>query len=476
MKVYDMVTRMDALGSPMSLRIGGRSTHQTMYGAVLTLLSLGLTVWSSVGYFYEFYDQTKPSLIVSNREAYNFPKIDMSADGIVPSFFFLYNGEFIPPAEVQRYVSIKVFSYVRNTEDQVQPAKLTELNAVVPCGLMSKDKLNRLYSYSAVDDNAYKQIFSSSGICIDPPPEMHHVQGRLSDNYRRTFQIRVGPCERTDCINFYRSGFLSIVFSNPSFSFEPTDYENPVQSIPKFNPIFTINPKSSTIYEFLLKTNLVYDSTGIFRKEELRRNYSSIHEEFSVDSARDESILSCVPGSYCDPFFIIEYQATGSSVRTVRVYKSLLETFASIGGVNKVISMVIGVAYAVLHYFTSKNLLVKGIFNLSNESKSIASYLQSARTGLVVKDPKLLRKVKQQLSSCAESIIDHHLDVFTLVKEISRMRLITDMILSPCQLKVEPFISLSQEMKKRRGNQKVDDPKQKCSAPSSPFGKQKYLC
>ena len=143
---------------------------------------------------------------------------------------------------------------------------------------------------------------------------------------------------------------------------------------------------------------------------------------------------------------------------------------------NKVISMVIGVAYAVLHYFTSKNLLVKGIFNLSNESKSIASYLQSARTGLVVKDPKLLRKVKQQLSSCAESIIDHHLDVFTLVKEISRMRLITDMILSPCQLKVEPFISLSQEMKKRRGNQKVDDPKQKCSAPSSPFGKQKYLC
>ena len=70
----------------------------------------------------------------------------------------------------------------------------------------------------------------------------------------------------------------------------------------------------------------------------------------------------------------IDYQSTGSSVKTVRVYKSLLETAASIGGVNKIISMVFGLVYALLHYFISKNLLVTGIFNLDSENMS--SYLR----------------------------------------------------------------------------------------------------
>jgi len=434
------------LGRPMVLRIGGRATHQTMYGAILTLISLSLTFWSGLGYFSDFLDHSKPSIVESSTETYNFPKMELGSDGIAPIFLLMLNNEVITASEIQKYITIMVYSFKRNLDDSVEPNKFTLLNPSVPCNQLSAEKLTRMYPYSHVDDEAFLNGFQKDSICIDPQPEMFFVQGRLSDRFRHTILIDVLPCGLENCAEIQPTDSLALILVNPSFSFEPNDFNRPIKSIPKFNPILTLNPKSHTRFEHLLKRNLVYDSTGIFRKESLTKNYTTIDEVIKVVNTRDESFQRCFPGFYCEPYLTIEYKATGSSVKTVRVYKSLLDTLASIGGMNKVISMAVGIVYALLHFFASGNLLVRGIFELREET--ISAYLRTLGINPKTSDPKLVGRVKREFSRCAKSIIDDHLDVFTLVKEISRIRLIADMLLHPGLRKVETFISLSEELKR----------------------------
>ena len=477
MKVRELFSRMDALGAPVSLRIGGRATHQTVYGAVLTLASLALTVWSSVGYLSGFSDLSKPSLVESSQESYAFPKMNLTEDGIAPTIMLMSKNKFVPAAQVGAFVTIRVISLLRDTADLAQPSKMTLLDGVVPCSQLSRDKVSRLYGYANVEDDSYRTGFAEFSSCIDPPAEWHFVQGRLSDNYRHTFRVTVTPCERKDCVDAKLMADLSIDIINPLLSFDPSDFARPVRSLPKFNPVFFVNPKSKTKYEYLLKRNLIYDSTGVFRTETLRMNYSTIDEVVSTVNVRDETVTRCIPGVACEPFLTIDYLSTGSSVKTIRVYRSLLETAASIGGVNKIISMVVGVVYAVVHYFSSKDLLVKGIFKA--DKQTLASYLRFVGLKEGASDPLTLRRAQKLFSSCAEAIIDHHLDVFTLVKEISRLRLLTGLLLPPSLLQVEPFISLAQEMRSRRARAKsrgqsatsVPDDSRRVVADESPSGR-----
>jgi hypothetical protein len=119
--------------------------------------------------------------------------------------------------------------------------------------------------------------------------------------------------------------------------------------------------------------------------------------------------------------------------------------FASIGGMNKVISMIVGAFYLCFHQFASKHILVKEIFKIDCQTKS--SWLQFLGISLDAESKKKRKAFHSRLMNCAESIIDHNLDVITLVKEISRMRLMLNVIMTQPMIKVEPFLTLTEELK-----------------------------
>lgn len=173
------------------------------------------------------------------------------------------------------------------------------LDGVAPCTQQSRDKVSRLYGYANVEDESYQTGFTEFSSCINPPAEWHFAQGRLSDNYRHTFRITITPCERKDCVDAKLMTNLSIFIINPLLSFDPSNFAHPARSLSKFNPVFLVNPKSKMKYEYLLKRNLIYDSTGVFRTETLRMNYSTIDEVASTVNVRDETVVRCVPGVAC---------------------------------------------------------------------------------------------------------------------------------------------------------------------------------
>ena len=81
--------RADILGEPVSLSIAGRDTHQTYFGAILSLIYLGLTCWGAYLIILVFLDTSSPSVVQTVQESYDSPEIDLYANQFTHTVFML---------------------------------------------------------------------------------------------------------------------------------------------------------------------------------------------------------------------------------------------------------------------------------------------------------------------------------------------------------------------------------------------------
>ena len=127
---------------------------------------------------------------------------------------------------------------------------------------------------------------------------------------------------------------------------------------------------------------------------------------------------------------------------------SLTEVFASIGGMNKIITMAVGWVYFLVHWFLSRKLLIKTLFNL--DPASLGSWLKFVLPEAQAADKNLVACFQKSVNECAGSLLEHSLDLVTLVKEFGKVNLLFDLLFSPETKIIDPFLCLSRELESKR--------------------------
>jgi hypothetical protein len=150
----DFFKRADILGEPVSLSVAGRDTHQTYLGALLSLVYIGLTLAAGVIITRDYFDTTNPSVVQSTQEFYEYPEIDLNANGFGYTILIQDASVGIVKAEeVSKYVTLFALQNEKllyfNSEGKIVNSEVkNHLLPMVPCNTLSREEIEALSASS----------------------------------------------------------------------------------------------------------------------------------------------------------------------------------------------------------------------------------------------------------------------------------------------------------------------------------------
>ena len=459
---FSVFKMLDRFSQPVQLKMGGKETNKTYVGAICTIVYYCLLVTSISKIYHDLYDKTKPKIDQNTKESLDYPKIDLFENRLAPAFIFTdNNGEAILPNEIYKYFTFKMYQRTslvnRRYEWSSYDHHIDTQIPVIPCKKLRRDVFEKLYGYYNIDMRILERLIET-GICVNPPKDKWFVEGKATDLNLTHISFQVSPCvsNKSDCVTDTQLAGSSLSIIEPKNGIDYSSISNPLSIIPHTSNTFLLSPNLTLRLEASIIMNKIRDVSGYFRDEVIKVQYADIDSQRDGVSFRDVTGINCTSKntgqSVCPPYLTYAYKSSGTTVEVERRYDGIFESMALLGGIERIISYLIGLCYWLLMstysgLVSNEEYIVDVMYDTSDDGV-MKTYM--GELGIRRSEEK---KKKREIIETYRNNIERCLDVTNIVRELSRVRMMFDIIL--------PHYTLLNENVAILCTQKYDDDEKK---------------
>lgn len=468
-KVFNSLLAFDVLAPEFKLTIDGQGSVKTLLGVLLTVCWIiglgGGTFYSFQGYFRT--DSPISSSEVTQSETY--PEIDLKSNSLVPIvFLYLGDTEAIEVDKFKKYISMYAVLRIWNTTvtDGVQNMVVTDsIIDSIPCSQIP-DLKEAGYGY--LDQSSYLvDSIKNTGMCFNVS-DATKVVGKNSDELYIEIRYQIKPCILgSECAPYSEVNKLNLFFAVPQTSFLRGNLENPFLKTMNVDLLYYLNSASAQFYTSRLKKNIVMDYRGLPPSWEERTVFYDVKDVFYNLYYRDINQIVCSPDTLytedCGSYLEYSMQSSGAVLQFTRSYKTIIQTFAEIGGINQFVYTLIFVLYFKYNQDATKRFLLKKAYNFFDEIEKKEKDGKEKGKTKVTQKPKLSDTTKDymksklcccrkkspaeihhdQLVKDAVANLDKTLDITNIVSELNKLKIISHFIFKSRHFKLAPFLEFN---------------------------------
>ena len=367
------VQNLDFLGTKFKI---GYSTitgkFQTKLGGYLTIL---MSVLSTTMFFIvmsQYFSKEAPIVMTSTESGSRETAFDLYGGNLYLPIGFLLGPREIPASQISRYVTIKaivdVVAFKTNSANHAFDITPFRSFDYKPCSEIEDPHIK-----AYIDDFVSLPGFGDLVSCPDFKGQEKDfvVTSDYITYVSKWTYIKVYPCSLPDpsqCASVAEINALRGEYGYPSKLLKPSDFENPVESLPIRNGI-NIDPRSTKVIKEVVKRNKVFDDTISLIPAKLKEEYTTLHQESIDFRVRDQTQLHCPKEEVekgvlvsCQEYLAFDYFPTGEITVTTRSYKKLTTMLGEFGGILKIITTAVFFVYGVYSMRKVKKLLGGIIF------------------------------------------------------------------------------------------------------------------
>ena len=464
------VRKIDILAPEIKLNIGGESSAKTLLGGWLTIL-YGAAVVSLVGYIMKNYFRTDNPMAMSHTYTQSsVNEFDLAASSYLPVLIAYHDesrASVIPFAETSKFFSVLAFRRKMNAANSFEDSRLS----TVECSQLSKAQA-RLFDYLQASPSTQQRF--STAICTLPDQPIP-LRGQFLDDEYQSFVIEVKPClEGSSCASVEEVSKITIQLINPVSSFNQSRQKNPQELSSVSNVQYFLNPDANQHYLYEFKKNVVMDYLGLLPTWQETSSFFDLHQSKYQSSYRKNSQTSCTAAdpAACQSYLSIEYRSSRVMTTISRRYKSIVEAFGEMGGVNEVLYILFALAYFRYNNSVREERIMNKVFGFFNEiehkerkqthpvmgqkttdkvasktcGQQIAEFFRNCFGPWIVcrcKRKDFDEVYKEEVMDCAKRNIASHMDVFNIIREMNNLKVICNFIFKSHHIKLVPFLEFN---------------------------------
>ena len=356
--------RVDMLGSELKFKYRDQDTFQTGIGGLLTLIVIIVTLGAFYSTIQNFIIDPKPEVSISTKYSSKAPKFDLYKEEIALGLSIHDTGAGTQvPANIPKYFTIKAYIEALTANPNstaVQVERLVEIG-YKPCSEV-KDK-NSLRSF--MNHKQSLDIAMRFGICpeLDGLEEKFFIQSKFQDPPHYELYVYIFPCSlqnRAECASIQELASSQIYYTNIRKGFDPDNFTNPVSTLPEFDGILNLDPRSTKTLYFKVKYNEIWDDNLDFFDATLRTKYADYFLHEKDTSMLNASQIYCSPEMIrgrigpCRPYAIYSWQSSGETQVIKRTYSKFFGSLGEVGGTSEMLTL-----FALLLYTGYNNFFVK---------------------------------------------------------------------------------------------------------------------
>ena len=460
----------DLMSAEVRFNIEGEKRRKTIYGLMMTCLYMVLVMSAAAFSLYNYFKNNVPIVSSSQhaREATN-TSIDLVKHQLLPMFLVSKaDNSYINRFAISRYFELQfsIWDGSSNTEVRVPVVPCSELNVT------EREAFNYFWSES----NVSYYGFHKSVYCPKPTGklELKSVmnEGIHINDY---MEFVVGPCRATsdkpnNCASKAEIQKLKYTILTPSSNLDITNQRKPKKHYFREAASRNIIPGLQQSNHFKLQSTkmLEYsDSLESLPKWRNKTNFWNALPTETVLEVRGEdlansNVVCSSNGTGCEPYHVNTYTFADSEVVVTRKYNTFLDIAAMIGGIQGLTFSILLLLYTTYDKKQQIKYIANKVYPPSAFSDDIESKLKMSSDD----DPKSrIRKswigryfsccccktktTAQMLEERSEEKVMQGLDIISILKELSMLRVLIAALLTHQQSRLTPWVDLSLSAKER---------------------------
>lgn len=469
MNIIRSLKVLDIFASGFGLNMSGHPAYKTYTGLIFTIIYLVSIIYLSVEQFRGYFDSTNP---VSTSEVFSNPvyaRVDLVKQKLIPFFVGLSTDtDWIPSIDMNRYLTLRVHRLTwvtRVVNGQTITDKLSQFYSVVACSELDEREM-QMYDYIDKGSPLYL-IFMRYGMCPKVGKSLI-IEGQGSDPVSDSFFFNIKACslyKKEDCVSSSNVNRVNFKFIYPSLNFNSSDYENPHKRVANADIIFYVAPKQKQIYTLKLRESGSLDNRGLLADWVAKESFYDLSDPTMTFTNRAETLTYCPPegaygpeGSGCGSYFTFSIQSSGNVVQRRRSYRTLAQTFSSIGGLNGILMIAFTFIYSYINdakratYILNtvySQMVAKGHERIQREENEA---INAGKTKLEQTKTRLFRCFCRQKSKAmvdferqkelALQRIEESLDVVNIVRDSYLVRVMSHILLKERHLGLAQLVDV----------------------------------
>ena len=433
-KIRTWLLHADLIGKPFGLKINGRDTHQTIGGAIFSLIGI-LSVLTYATYLFVITlqgDIMNINLQIKNGIHRTSEEFNLHSLNQLPTIEIIPNALTDPDTfNVEDFFTIFV-RMIKTTTDK-NNAKI--------------DTILGTYDYALCPNSRFTMC----------PPEAAIKSLNASFNSvdsKITFRLSVYPCSTGfTCVSksFVKGTQLLLYFNQAEIDLD--DKSNTAIRKPPLVRQKLIDPYTSEVEYRTLNLVEVQDKRGFpYNDKTVDRMMTSDGYYYITTFRLDERVM-CARSDFedasCSPFAEFNAEMTNTYTIYERHYRSLLGTFAEVGGFYSSVLLVLGIIYTLVDSGGSTAYIVKQVFGIIRKKQSFKYYLLCCQkkyrdqgTPKSTEDRSAYTYVSTDVYNAAVDNIAKGLDAVSLSKDITCLKFLLFYLFNEYHLKLVPLALL----------------------------------
>lgn len=496
--LFRAVRFFDVLAPPVTLNIGGHQSLKTVGGGLVSILYLGVVLAAAYMSVMKYFDNTNPDVTKQVLIRDNARDINLHSYRMLPILTFYYQGlHNLNLSEVSKFLTMDVYTLDYHTTIDSNNGELdnkVEYVTVetVPCKtLIDNGTFQEMYKDVQVSAT-FKREIEEYGLCLyHPNSSLLSVYGSYEEGRVRSLRIEGLPCSREDnstCATADELRQIQVQNILPLANVDYSNYETPVTYKFKNMLDITIEPKQTATMSAKIKTEIIYKYSGFLSSEQRQQRFVQpvSQESFMTGSKvkKNTAKLHCTHEDIfdlgtCESHFAMSIWSSNEETITVRSYRGIVETLGEIGGNKQIIDFVFILIHAILLHYALRLFYLQEIFGIGLKisrrigKRIMNNMLQPRRstvgtnTVLPLKtgglnnakledsefeySPDRLKEIKKN----ALSLVEKTLDVVTIVKELHKVRILSQILLRKRHRVLAPVYRLSTEMRRHNPSKAI---------------------
>ena len=457
--ISKIVRALDIISPAPAFNVSGKDRIQSLSGGIFVIMSFATLLLYAI---YAIWDFTRYQLVSSSeisRTILTSSKIDLKSNRLLPVIALLdtRSGEYLDPNLSYQYLQFYFELEIPNP-DPTSKVKSFIPFTIKPCANLSDSSVEKYFDGVYFDDNETGDALSNS-LCVTPKTEEGEliIQGIIHRRKTIAGKLYAYPCNSqfTECAERDKAETLSLLanlkvnigFVNPVI--DTNNFNKPISYELDYSRYYFMKDILTTEVDIMIGKTSISDDLGPLIS---KANWTHI---FNIGSEKERSItrlnplVSCDyqdPTVECQSYFRMTIYSGVTETEIIRKYKGLVEVLGTIGGNKEIILIVFAVLFKIFYGRQQKLRIVKYVYGLEPEKQKKGWCFKKKQTGdkyktkLIPGTKKDLKGSSQKDSSAntsdssiivTESVIDtafqsieNSLDVFALIKELNKMKLL----------------------------------------------------
>lgn len=447
----------DILGTEFTLNYRKSSRFKTNIGGLLSLFSLITIFFAFLVTTRKYLRTTSPEVSISIKHSRRYHKINLKEEIIYTAFGFYTAPNILETSKLNRFVTIVGLMYKIDFDEisNIVNGSVIEVIPYVPCNLLEED--NVIQSAYLGNTNKNEEILNQNfGMCPNLTNLTNYsVEGKLNEVPWVYPMIAILPCTLPDpaqCASLEEINRLETKYTTLDKAIDPSNKKNPLSYFPNFDGSLSFSTLQSKVVTQKLKLNEIYDDDQDFFEERLILKYADV-DSLEIDTTlRNSTQNHCDISSLfstCTPYFTFVYFSTGKTVITKRTYVKFFESLAELGGNAEIIMILALLIYVKYNEWRLNKYLKLEAFKVD---------LKNGGYGIIKdNDTNNENDKKNNYDDILESELSKKQDGIELIKSLSNVDIMEDILFEPYEKILLPFVFLN--MRKKEIKKEEKDPK-----------------